>query len=315
MAAGTQEKEKMREFVGKLWQNPTMLQTPIAKKESQVLQFLRENQAQVQKIFGSSDYFPHLSWDDAVRLLLAEMLEKLFESISPKFDRIKDNILHPSLLNALGAPAEIEEDRLKDFLLKLIKVKSLRDPLLLSIEAISFELFDKYIPELINHRKTIFTELVRRDRLILETPLLTGYFHFCLLFRPLYFYKIPSKLGATDLVSIHEAAKDQRKLDAMIISVRNQLTTEIGTVPESLIRPAIESFLNVNDFPETTGASRLIAIMMARSAAYDPNQRTDRGAESPDKSWFNITRRNAKHYGYDSRMLEELYQLAGDKGW
>jgi len=114
---------------------------------------------------------------------------------------------------------------------------------------------------------------------------------------------------------MHEAAKDQRKLDAMVNILRSQLIEEIGSIPESLIRPAVESFLNVNDFPETTGASRLIAIMMARSAAYDPNQKTDRGAESPDKSWFNITRRNAKHYGFDSRMLEELYQLAGDKGW
>jgi len=178
MAAGTQEKEKMREFVGKLWQNPTMVQTPITKKESQILQFLRENQSQVQKIFGSSDYFPHLSWDEAVRLLLTEMLDKLFETMAPKFDRIKENILHPSLLNALGAPAEIEEERFKEFLLKLIKVKYLRDPMLLSIEAISFELFDKYIPELIARRKTVYTELVRRDRLNLETPLLTAYFHF-----------------------------------------------------------------------------------------------------------------------------------------
>ena len=315
MAAGTQEKEKMREFVGKLWQNPTMVQTPITKKESQILQFLRENQSQVQKIFGSSDYFPHLSWDEAVRLLLTEMLDKLFETMAPKFDRIKENILHPSLLNALGAPAEIEEERFKEFLLKLIKVKYLRDPMLLSIEAISFELFDKYIPELIARRKTVYTELVRRDRLNLETPLLTAYFHFCLLLRPLFFYKIPSRPGATDLVSMHEAAKDQRKLDAMVNILRSQLIEEIGSIPESLIRPAVESFLNVNDFPETTGASRLIAIMMARSAAYDPNQKTDRGAESPDKSWFNITRRNAKHYGFDSRMLEELYQLAGDKGW
>ena len=47
----------------------------------------------------------------------------------------------------------------------------------------------------------------------------------------------------------------------------------------------------------------------------DINTRVDRGAESPDKSWFSIARRNYKFYGFDIKMLDELYKTAAENGW
>jgi len=46
-----------------------------------------------------------------------------------------------------------------------------------------------------------------------------------------------------------------------------------------------------------------------------PVTRVDRGAVSPDKSWFNISRRNFKFYGFDIKLLDELYKIAGENGW
>jgi hypothetical protein len=43
--------------------------------------------------------------------------------------------------------------------------------------------------------------------------------------------------------------------------------------------------------------------------------KVDRGAESPDKSWFSIAKKNADYYGFDRRMLDELYMIAGDNNW
>jgi len=41
----------------------------------------------------------------------------------------------------------------------------------------------------------------------------------------------------------------------------------------------------------------------------------DRGAESPDKSWFAVARKNADYYGFDKRMIEDLYRIARDNNW
>jgi hypothetical protein len=41
----------------------------------------------------------------------------------------------------------------------------------------------------------------------------------------------------------------------------------------------------------------------------------DRGADSPDKSWFNVSRRNARWRGLDVSMLDELYTIAAENGW
>ena len=41
----------------------------------------------------------------------------------------------------------------------------------------------------------------------------------------------------------------------------------------------------------------------------------DRGAETSDKSWFNVARRNYKFYGYDLDMLVELHSISAENGW
>jgi hypothetical protein len=41
----------------------------------------------------------------------------------------------------------------------------------------------------------------------------------------------------------------------------------------------------------------------------------DRGANGPDSSWFSVARRNYKYYGFDIKMLDELYRIAADNGW
>jgi hypothetical protein len=52
-----------------------------------------------------------------------------------------------------------------------------------------------------------------------------------------------------------------------------------------------------------------------RCKHYKPYTKVDRGAETPDKSWFNIARRNYKYYGFDIKMLDEFYKIAAENNW
>jgi hypothetical protein len=63
------------------------------------------------------------------------------------------------------------------------------------------------------------------------------------------------------------------------------------------------------------GSSRLLYILTSRFHNYKAMEKVDRGAESPDKSWFAIARKNAKMLGFEKNMLEELYRIAGDNNW
>ena len=65
----------------------------------------------------------------------------------------------------------------------------------------------------------------------------------------------------------------------------------------------------------TQASARLLYILSARFNEYDPCIKVDRGAESPDKSWFSIARTNSRFFGYNKGILDELYLIAGDNNW
>lgn len=309
------EKQKMKEFLDKLWQNPAILKTSMGKKENQILSFLRENQGQLQKVFASADYFPNMSWNEAIALLLAELIEKVLESISPRIDRIKQNLLQPGLIKHFDPNADVEAEEFKKFLVAMMKIKPVRDQYIIVIETISLEYFERYMPVAIEKRKTIYTEIIRRERLDMDVNLVPKYINLACLFRPLFFHRFPYKKGLNELISLNEAQRDQKLYDQAMNGMNEYINKELGNMPEKIYRPGMESCLNAVEKPDISGVSRLINIMVNRCMDFDPTMKADRGAESPDKSWFNINRRNAKNFGYDIRFLDELYQIAGDKGW
>jgi hypothetical protein len=309
------EKQKMKEFLDKLWQNPAILKTSMGKKENQILSFLRENQAQLQKVFASADYFPNMSWNEAVALLLSELIEKVLEAISPRLERIKQNLLQSDLIQQFDPNADIDSEAFKQFLVAMMKNKPVRDQYIIVFEMISLEYFERYLPLAFEKRKTIFTEVIRRERLDIDINLVPKYINLVSLFRPLYYLKFPYKKGLDQLISLSEAQKDKKLYEQALNGMREYIQDELGVLPEKIFKPGFESFLSATDNPDISGVSRLINIMANRCMDFDPSVKADRGAESPDKSWFNINRRNAKNFGYDIRFLEELYQIAGDKGW
>jgi len=309
------ERYKMREFLGKLWLNPALQKTSIDKKENQVLSFLRENQSQLQKIFSQSDYFPNLSWNQAVTLLLTELVEKLLETIIPKIDHISKNIMSPSILKALESEEEIDPERFKQFLIDQMRVKVMRDHYLSAIQIISLNYYSNYIPPAIERHKYIYNELVRHDKLKIDTAHLISYLSIATLFRPVFHLPIKMRDDSKETTTLVKSISDRKLFDVLVRRLHDSMNEQIGKIPEMIFLPAIQSNLMLADFPNITGAARFIAVISARSADYLPMEKKDRGAESPDKSWFQINRRNSKIYGLDGDMMDELYQIAGEKGW
>jgi hypothetical protein len=89
----------------------------------------------------------------------------------------------------------------------------------------------------------------------------------------------------------------------------------LKTLPEEVLKSAVNSNVSFfeNKFIEAT--ARLTALFAARCRIYNPTVTVDRGADTPDKSWFSIARRNFKFYGYDVKMIDEFYKIAAENGW
>jgi len=303
----------MREFLGKLWMNPALQKTSIDKKENQVLSFLRENQAQLQKIFSQADYFPNLTWNEAVTLLLTELVDKLLESIIPKIDHIHN--MMPTLMRSLESEGNIDADRFKNFLIEQMRTKTMRDHYLSAIQVISLNYYANYVPPALERHKYIYNELMRHDRLKVDSQLLVAYLSIATLFRPLFYYPIKFRDDSNETATLAKSAGDKKFFDLLTRRLHYFLNGEFGKVPDMIFMSGIQSNLMLSDFPEISGTARLIAVIAARSADYIPMEKRDRGAESPDKSWFQINRRNSKIYGLDADIMDELYQIAGEQGW
>jgi len=310
-----QVKHKMQEFLGKLWMNPSLQKTSLSRKENQILMFLKENQAQLQKIFAQQDYFPQLSWDEAVRLLLNELVEKLLATIDPAIGKICNSVLSSDLLNSFVERPEIDPEKFKNFLVEQMRVKSLRDQLLSAIQIISLKYYDNYLPIAIERRKYTYNELVRHDHLSVDTPLLPSFFALVTLFRPMFYQELVYKRDSGTKTSMAKSVNDKSMFEPLMKSLKVEIYNKVGMIPDFIINAAVHSNLPIPNDIDVLGTGKLIAIMAARSADYIPTDARDRGAESPDKSWFQINRRNAKLYGLDGDMIDELYQISGEQGW
>ena len=90
---------------------------------------------------------------------------------------------------------------------------------------------------------------------------------------------------------------------------------QLSLLPEQVIRSGVNASVSYleNRFIEAT--ARLAAVFAARCRNFQPNVRVDRGADSPDKSWLSIARRNHRFYGFDVKILDELYSIAAENGW
>lgn len=313
----TVSQERIEEFVGKLWTNPSIRNATLVKKENQILAFLKENRKQLETAFSRPELFPGVPFDDVARQLLSVLTDTILQYITPKLDAALDRIFGSGIIGALDSEGGVDLDRakLREFVLANMRAKSLRDPYLLAIEAVSAGIFDRYVPIIVMRRKMIYNEVIRRDRLTLDNALVPGFFNLACLYRPLYWYGFSRVTGGPgQIATLAGVARDQKVYDASLKDLTVLLDEQIGRAPERIYRAGIESCLNPGD-REVGGASRLIAILMGRILDFDPAQKVDRGAESPDKSWFNINRRTAKYHGYDLRFMEELYQIAGEEAW
>jgi len=88
----------------------------------------------------------------------------------------------------------------------------------------------------------------------------------------------------------------------------------VPSLPPAVIGMGLRGTLAFPLTQNVEAVARLSAILALRGRTLAPGLVVDRGADSPDKSWFNVNRKNARWHGLDAGMLDELYTIASENG-
>jgi hypothetical protein len=171
---------------------------------------------------------------------------------------------------------------------------------------VHFRLAAPYVDRIYARKSYIHFELTKVQRLRMSKDEVKSMVEATLLLKPaVHLASTRSEAdGVSGLISTQFAEK-----------ALSYLGSQLDLLPEQAIRTAVNANVSFREDRFVEATSRLAAIFASRARNYRPNVRVDRGADTPDKSWLSIARRNYKFYGFDVKMLDELYSIAGEKGW
>ena len=292
-------------------QNPALQGYTILQKEEQIIQFLHTNAAQLAPTLASPQLVPGKNWNQ----ILSFLIGALQATANVELHRDIQSILHDRLsftfLSFLQQQQTQEakiREQVADLLEELMGKTEGRRTFTGAYAAIKFNIADRYLTEVFGRKKYIHFELTKVQRLRMSKDEVRHYVDFTLLLRP-------------SITLLGTGSDRQQERASGIVQgqfadkVFETLRKRLSAVPEQALRNVVNSCISFNENRFIEATARLATILAARARNYHPHMRVDRGADTPDKSWFAISRKNYKFYGFDVKMLDELYKIAAENMW
>ena len=309
------EQDKASAFVARLLNNPALQSLTPLQREEQIIQFLHANAAQLAPTLASPSFFNGRSWNQIVALLLQALMNAVDAQLMPDLANLVSGV-RMGFVNVLR-PQSVSEEKVRSEILEMLR------SLLGRIEArrtftgahaaLVYGFPDRYVNEIWNRRNSgksyIHFQLTKVQRLKLGRDDVKSLLEVTLLLKPLVHLVTT---GSAPAVGEQTSGTVQNAYAEKVIAAARR---QLPSLPDHAIKSAVNanvSFLE-NRFIEAT--ARVAAVLAARCRNYQPNVRVDRGADTPDKSWLSIARRNYKFYGFDDKILDELYSIAAENGW
>jgi hypothetical protein len=304
--------DPLSRFISRLFDTPALRQLPALQKEEQALHFVNQNGVQLGPVFASLGLDMTRGWKEpaaqvaravraeAERLLGAELAVLVSSRLTLSF--------YPVLSGGRQVPPRARQE-LQALFQKTAGRPASRSALAGSLAAARSDITDKYIPLAWDHKKYLYVEVSRVQRLNLPAADLADLVRFVLMVRPAaYLHVTPGDTPERDAGFTPFQEQYLQKLAPAIAS-------QLPSFPQNLVLLGLRSTAPGPSTPGLEAVARLAAILAFRGRTLVPGMVVDRGADTPDKSWFNVARKNARWHGLDQRMLEELYTIAAENGW
>jgi hypothetical protein len=304
------EQDKASAFVSRLLANPALTPLTPLQREEQIIQFLHANAAQLAPTLGSQAFFPGKSWNQIVALLHQALMGLVDQQLKPDLQSMIGGVQFGfvNLLRQQSAGSDKIRPQVAAFLDSLLGKMEARRAFTGAFAALRYGMADRYMNAIWMRKSYIHFELTKVQRLKLAKDDVRAFIEATLLLKPIVHVGSGSLNGQAEQVTGTVPTQFAEKVFQV---AKKQLIL----LPDQVIKSGVNANVSYmeNRFIEAT--ARLAAVFAARCRNYQPNVRVDRGADSPDKSWLSIARRNYKFYGFDIKILDELYSIAAENGW
>ncbi|HET6451837.1 MAG TPA: hypothetical protein VFI08_11025 [Spirochaetia bacterium] len=304
--------EAVTRFATRLLDTPALRSLPSLQKEEQAMNVLRTSGASLVPVFTSLGLDVSRGWREpaglvsrAIRGATDRMLETELADLVTA--RVQLSFL-PGLTAGRTVPARARDD-LRGLIRQAARHPIARSALAGSLAVTRSDIIDKYIPQVFERKKYLYVELSRVQRLTLKPDEVADLLRFVLLVRPAAY------LSMTPGAAVDRDAGYAPVQEQYLSKVLPGIAKQAPSFPPPVISLGLRAALSYLPGDTVEATARLGAILALRGRALAPGVTVDRGADSPDKSWFNVQRKNARFRGLDSGMLDELYTIAAENRW
>lgn len=304
--------DPLARFAARLLETPALRPLPALKKEDQALQFLVANGPQLQPVLGSLGLDMSRGWQGAAeavaRAVRAEASRRLQEELSALARTRLTLSFFPVLGGGRPAPAGAR-DELASFFGRLPQHPISRGALAGSMAVALPDIIERYIMEAWERKKYIYVEVTRVQRLSITAVDMAELLRFVVMVRPAAY------LLSTPGERLDRNAGYAPLQEAYLSKILPTIAGMLRTFPAQAVAEGLRSTLLFTGSEAVDAISRLAAVFAFRGRALSPALVVDRGADTPDASWLNVTRKNARWHGLDQRILDEMYTIAAENGW
>ncbi len=304
------ESQKAQAFISRLLQNPALNGFSLLQQEEQIIQFLHGNAAQLAPTLSSRQFFPGKNWNQIFALLVNQLYNVINTRLYPDIQRLtteKLNYTFFHLIEDQGVDVQKVGKLVYAFIERLLEKPEARRAFTGPYTAVVSGMVDRYLDEVFYRKTYIHFELTKVQRLRMGKDEVVNFVNLNLLLKPAVLF-----LGGGNAHPDRTSGMVQNQFAEKILE---RLQRELKPVPEGVLKSVVHGSVSFNENPYIEATARLAAILAARGRNYQANLKVDRGADSPDKSWLSTARRNYKFYGFDVKMLDELYKIAAENVW
>jgi len=303
-----QTNQKVDQFLDHLLSLPPIKKDCPIGAEQQIITFIKTNLPKLEVSFTKPEFFPDLPPKETIAYILSTLQKRVVDQSINFFKRIITSEIDFSILRKVRK-RPIDEDKIKEKMINLI-TEMISDPICRSqMKPVFYILEQKYINKVVDllfERKAFtYNELVRVQKCYIEAPEYVSYLKILLLLSQFVNYPPENKK-----IFINASTNEEK-----VQICNNSAKTLVRKIPEIDIiecKLAIDSNLPENLIEIWQASSRLLFILLHRFNEYEPGLKAEKGAETPDKSWYGVARKIAKDFGYSKGIVDELYLIANE---
>ncbi|TVQ24154.1 MAG: hypothetical protein EA383_11820 [Spirochaetaceae bacterium] len=298
-------------FINRLLANPALKSYTPLQKEEQILQFLNANGSQLMPTLRTPQFFGGIPDHEILSLLFTSLTDIINTEIPAFLDLLLDRRVNFDFISFMTQKADAggqSREQVRRSVETLLTRPESRRAMTGPLAAVYYGLSKKYLDELFQRRGYTHFELTKVQRLRMGREHVQALLDVNILLKPAIYLVSGGDGGQSGYSS-------GLVQPAFAETARGLLVKRLPAVPDAVVAASVRANMSFVDNPNIEATSRLASIFSSRARGFQPNQKVDRGADTPDKSWFSVARRNYKFYGFDVKILDELYSIAAELMW